>query len=283
MFKTEEKICTYHAQDLFFHHTLSPHRDAKMFPLHAHEMNEILVIISGEGSMLVEGNEYKLFPGAVFLMRDGESHKIQVREDTPYERIAIHFSESLLSQLDPRGELYVPFHERRLGTGNVFRLHSLQGLLPSLTELNETSSSYRIRLTVTTFLYSILIEASNLYVRKDSPFQERKELGKIYEIIEYVNQNLSKDLSLDAIATGFYLSKSQLSRSFKKATGSTLWDYVLIKRLLLARSLIREGESISGACERSGFREYSSFYRAYKKRFGVSPNQDRHTESSIEN
>ena len=277
----EEKICTYHAQDLFFHHTLSPHRDEKMFTLHAHEMNEILVIISGEGSMLVEGNEYKLFPGAVFMMRDGESHIIQVKDNVPYERIAVHFSESVLNQLDPRGELYVPFRERRLGTKNVFCLNSLQGILPSIMELNENSSSYRIRLTVTAFLYSILIEASNLYRPEDSPFQERKELGKIYEIIEYVNQNLSKDLSLDAIAAGFYLSKSQLSRSFKKATGSTLWDYVLIKRLLLARSLIREGESISGACERSGFREYSSFYRAYKKRFGVSPNQDRVVRDTI--
>ena len=120
-----------------------------------------------------------------------------------------------------------------------------------------------------------MIDTSNQYVSEEHAFGERKELGKIYEIIEFVNQNLSGDLSLDAIAAGFYLSKSQLSRSFKKATGSTLWDYVLIKRLFLARSLIREGESISGACERSGFREYSSFYRAYKKRFGVSPNQDR--------
>ena len=225
--------------------------------------------------MRVEGNEYALFPGAVFLMRDGESHKIQVDAGVPYERIAIHFSSSLMSFLDPRGELNVPFRERRLGAGNLFRLQSLQGLLPSVLALGDNTSSYRIRLTVTAFLYSLLVEASNQYVGEEHSFAERKELGKIYEIIEFVNQNLAKELSLDAIAADFYLSKSQLSRSFKKATGSTLWDYVLIKRLFLARSLIREGESISCACERSGFREYSSFYRAYKKRFGVSPNQDR--------
>ncbi len=270
-----EQICAYHAEDLFFHHTVSPWRDPQKFPLHAHEMNEILIILSGEGVMRVEGNEYALFPGAVFLMRDGESHKIQVEAGEPYERIAIHFSPSLLSHLDPKGELFIPFRERRLGSGNVFRLRSLQGLLPSVLELGENTSSYRIRLAVTAFLYSLLIEVSNQYISEEHSFDERKELGKIYEIIEFVNQNLSNDLSLDAIAADFYLSKSQLSRSFKKATGSTLWDYVLIKRLFLARSLIREGESISGACERSGFREYSSFYRAYKKRFGVSPNQDR--------
>ena len=271
----EEKICAYHAEDLFFHHTVSPWRDPKKFSLHAHEMKEVLIILSGEGVMRVEGNEYPLFPGAVFLMRDGESHKIEVEAGVPYERIAIHFSTSLLSMLDPRGELSVPFRERRLGTGNVFRLRSLEGLLPSVLELGDNTSSYRIRMTVTAFLYSLLIEVSNQHVVEEHSFVERKELGKIFEIIEFVNQNLSKELSLDAIASDFYLSKSQLSRSFKKATGSTLWDYVLIKRLFLARSLIREGESIACACERSGFREYSSFYRAYKKRFGVSPNQDR--------
>ena len=169
----EEKICAYHAEDLFFHHTVSPWRDPKKFPLHAHEMNEVLVILSGKGVMRVEGNEYELFPGAVFLMRDGESHKILVREDEPYERIAIRFSSSLLSSLDPKGELSVPFRERRLGTGNVFRLRSLQGLIPTVLELGENTSSYRIRLTVTAFLYALLIEVSNQFVSEDHSFGER--------------------------------------------------------------------------------------------------------------
>ena len=90
----EEKICAYHAEDLFFHHTVSPWRDPKKFSLHAHEMKEVLIILSGEGVMRVEGNEYPLFPGAVFLMRDGESHKIEVDAGVPYERIAIHFHTS---------------------------------------------------------------------------------------------------------------------------------------------------------------------------------------------
>ena len=273
--------CVWRAEDIFFHHSLEAHPDPSGFTMHAHETNEVLVFLSGEGVMLVEGNEYQLFPGAVLLMRAGESHKISLSPHLPYERIGIRFDPSVLSVLDPKGELLLPFRERRLGSGNLFSLECLSGLLPSLMELNESSSSYHIRLSVISFLYSILLEASNRYVSSERSFGDRDELGKNYEMIEYVNQNLSSDLSLDAISARFYLSKSQLSRSFKKATGSTLWEYVLIKRLLLARSLIREGQNISDACEKSGFKEYSSFYRAYKKRFGVSPNQDRHIPVDI--
>lgn len=271
----KEEICVYHSPDLFFHHTITPTDTPFQNQIHAHEMHEVLVILSGEGVMLVEGNEHPFTSGSVLLMRAGESHRIRLNSGHPYERLGIRFHPSLISSLDPEGILFVPFQERRLGTGNLFHLYCLEGLLPAVMELTEESSSYRIRLTLISFLTSLLVEASNLYVKKEQNFQERKELGKIYDIIEYVNHNLSLDLSLDAIAGRFYLSKSQLSRSFKKATGSTLWDYVLIKRLLLARSLIREGEGISEACEKSGFREYSSFYRAYKKRFGISPNRDR--------
>lgn len=276
-----DEICIYRSDDIFFHHSLCETPDPDAFAMHAHESNEVLIFLSGEAKMLVEGNEYRLTPGSVLLMRAGESHKICVFPTAPYERIAIRFDLSVLTQIDPKGELYLPFQNRRLGSGNLFHLNRLESLLPCVMELDSNSSSYHIRLTVITFLYSLLLEACNLHIRQDRGIREREALGKNYEMIEYINQNLSADLSLDAIAARFFLSKSQLSRNFKKATGSTLWDYVLIKRLLLARSLIREGESITEACEKSGFKEYSSFYRAYKKRFGISPNQDRHSAADL--
>lgn len=276
-----EELCVYRSEDMFFHHSLTHQPDPERFTMHAHEMNEVLVFLSGKGSMLVEGNEYRLNDGSVLIMRAGETHKIRLSPDLPYERICIRFDDSVLHGIDPRGELIRPIRERRLGTENFFRLPSLKGVLPFVLDLNENTSEYHVRLRLLSFLVVILTDANNHFVREEHGFKEFKEMGKNYGIIEYINQNLHSDLSLDAIAQRFYLSKSQLSRSFKKATGSTLWDYVLIKRLLLARSLIRDGESIAGACEKSGFKEYSSFYRAYKKRFGISPNQDRYSPLEI--
>ena len=93
---------------------------------------------------------------------------------------------------------------------------------------------------------------------------------------------MTEELSLDLLAKRFFLSKSYLNQQFRQATGTTIWDYVLLKRLMQARSAIRSGVPATEAFRARGFNDYSSFYRRYKGRFGVAPNADRPkgTESS---
>ncbi len=260
---------------LSFHHTLSPVPDPGVFFMHAHERYEVLVFLSGDGSFFVEGNEYPLQSGSVMLMRAGEGHCLHIRSSAPYERIGIHFDPDLFASIDPAGDLLKPFLRRKLGSGNRFFLPNLTPCLQPVLALERDTPARAAYYTILGFLLSILAQASTVFPEGQEDQAMNADLGKHYDIIEYVNQNLDQDLSLEGIAGHFYLSKSQLSRLFKRMTGSTLWDYVLIKRLLLARTLIRSGESVSAACTRAGFREYSSFYRAYRKRFGTSPNQDR--------
>ena len=57
-------------------------------------------------------------------------------------------------------------------------------------------------------------------------------------------------------------------------TGSSMWAYIKRKRLLLAKELLTGGENPYLVYEKCGFNEYSSFYRAYKAEFGVSPKED---------
>ena len=109
--------------------------------------------------------------------------------------------------------------------------------------------------------------------REENGAVPRQNAGQA--LVAYINGNLAGDLSLDALSDRFYLSKSQLGRLFKQATGSSIWEYVLIKRLLNARQRIRDGEPAGEVCQSSGFRDYSAFFRAYKKRFGLSPQEDR--------
>ena len=80
---------------------------------------------------------------------------------------------------------------------------------------------------------------------------------------------------LFSISRRFYLSKSQLNRVFSRATGSPVWEYVRIKRLLSARERLLAGESAVNVCTECGFKDYSSFFRAYKARFGQSPSSER--------
>ena len=81
--------------------------------------------------------------------------------------------------------------------------------------------------------------------------------------------NLSNDISLDRLANEFYVSKYHLCSIFKKFTGLTIGEYTTQKRLSMADDLVKEGESLSDAALKAGFKNYSSFYKAYKKHFSV--------------
>lgn len=76
------------------------------------------------------------------------------------------------------------------------------------------------------------------------------------------------------ISEKFYISKSQLNRKFKRITGSTVWEYILTKRLIFAKELLQNGEHPTTVYLKSGFKDYCSFFRAYKIKFGVSPKND---------
>ena len=94
-----------------------------------------------------------------------------------------------------------------------------------------------------------------------------------YRVIRDVNRNLTGQITLESICEKYYISKSQLQRLFKKATGTTFWQYVTVKRLAQARLLLDEGESPTHIYTRCGFSDYSTFYRAYVKLYGHAPNQ----------
>ena len=94
---------------------------------------------------------------------------------------------------------------------------------------------------------------------------------KILSILTYLNAHLTEDLSIDDLASRFYLSRSYLMHTFKAQTGYTIGGYLLTKRLFLAKELIAAGPPITEVCYSCGFQNYSTFSRAYKKSFGESP------------
>lgn len=272
-------IWNYEENGINFTHGLDRHPRPEDYTMHAHEMHELYVFMGGIGTYMVEGHEYPLEPGAIMLMRAGEAHKLQIRPDKPYERIALHMQPRLLAGVDPAGLLFEPFTDRPLGCGN----HYERGCLPTgrfyeyiRGMMPENGDAYIRRLAILTYLCPLMTELREVFLarrREENGAVPRQNAGQA--LVAYINSNLAGDLSLDALSDRFYLSKSQLGRLFKQATGSSIWEYVLIKRLLNARQRIRDGEPAGEVCQSSGFRDYSAFFRAYKKRFGLSPQEDR--------
>ena len=104
---------------------------------------------------------------------------------------------------------------------------------------------------------------------------------KILDILQYINDNINSELSIDSIAEKFYISKFHMMRSFRAETGYTVHNYITNKRLLNARQLISSGEAATEVCYKCGFRDYSTFSRAYRKMFDESPAGRRKNNSEV--
>ena len=95
--------------------------------------------------------------------------------------------------------------------------------------------------------------------------------GQIDEILSYINQHLTEELTIAALAENFFISVSYLCRIFKESTGTTINKYITARRITLAKSLLSEGYSVSDTCQRCGFQDYSNFLKAFTKAVGISP------------
>ncbi len=260
-------------EDIYCHHTREIEPNPDEFSMLAHESFEIFYFISGSGSYLVEGNSYPLEPGDILLLRPAETHKLMISREKPYERISIHFSASVLSSLDPEEKLLRPFYDRPLGQGN--RFSAAQDPEGRIRRAFEDFSGGVIpdpRLHVIARLLMVLTVLSGLYqgsVRPTAPAR-----GLQGRIVDYVNDHLFEDISLQSVSDVFFRSRSQVSRLFHQATGTSFWEYVTIKRLMAARAMIQRGESAGNAAAACGFSDYSTFFRAYRAHFQHAPRED---------
>ena len=266
-------IFSYRDAELYSHHTVDPTPKPDEFSMHAHELMEIYYFISGKGSYLVEGTSYPLRPNDILITRAAETHTLTISPDEPYERIAIHFSPTLLRSVDPELRLLRPFLDRPLGQLNHYPAEKdPEGRLRAAFSGFEFDRIPDIRLNLVARLLLFLTALDGQY--EQAGMRHIPAQGLQSQLVAYVNEHLFETISLQSVADHFFRSRSQISRIFQQATGSPLWEYVTLKRLMAARAMIQRGEAASNACVSCGFSDYSSFFRAYRAHFGHVPKED---------
>ncbi len=259
----------------FFH--LKDMKNLK-FEAHYHDFNKIIVFISGNVTYLIEGKAYKLRPWDILFVSSNEIHKPIIDSSEIYERIIIWLNPIFLTKHNNKEcNLLTCFELASSQKHNLMRLDQSQilNIKPALSQLNDACKSKEfgsgilknsLLLQLMVFLNRLFLGAEN--IKDQSDIEYDKSIG---DILSYINDNLDEDLSIDYISTKFFVSKYYLMHKFKKQTGYTIHNYILQKRLIMANSLIKKGESVNEVYLRCGFGDYSNFIRAFKKMFGLPP------------
>src|SRR3546814_11950785 len=96
---------------------------------------------------------------------------------------------------------------------------------------------------------------------------------QLEQLLNWVEKNLGRSLTVEAMAQRVSLSIAHFSREFKRSVGSTPWAYVMERRLMLAHQKLREGCSVSSVAYHCGFADQSHLSSAIRSRYGISPGE----------
>lgn len=257
----------------FFHlkDTAGQERD-----FHFHEFDKIVILISGSVDYLVEGTSYHMLPGDIILVRHHMIHKAVIDVSVPYERIIIYLDSSYVDRFAPEMGLMKCFALAEKRRYCLVRPDKAEWELieKQLHRIEDSSSdtAYAADFMCGTNLAQLMVYLNRITERDTGDKNEAVEYNeKISDILSYINENITKELTVDELASRSYLSRYHFMRLFKSQTGYTVHNYIRQKRLTLAARLIREGMSASHAAAECGFSDYSAFHRAFTSTFGVSP------------
>jgi len=127
--------------------------------------------------------------------------------------------------------------------------------------------------------YALMINLLNLLcrtMRKTNPVQgEAFSSGIIQDILTYINNHYTQPIRIENLARSFGVSVSYLSHEFVRFTNRSVYDYVLYRRVMLARQQMLGSASLNDIAYQCGFNDYSNFLRSFSKIVGMSPSKYR--------
>ena len=250
---------------------------------HYHEFDKIILPLGGRVTYVVEGVAYFLKPWDMLLVQHNLIHRVAIDPEEPYERIVIWLGrEWMASRSDPGEPLDACFETARQQGFHLLRTDGDRRLfyMQKIQQLEEAlrSTEFGAGRMADTLCQQLLIGVNRDMLRYPTAREERDSYRvdpKMEEVLRYIAAHLEEPLSVDLLAREFYLSRYYLMHRFKAVTGYTVHQYISQKRLLRAGELIREGVPVMKAAEQAGFREYSTFLRAFQNTFRMSPREFR--------
>lgn len=254
----------------------------KKVSLHSHDFYELYFFISGDASYIIDNLRYKLQSGDILLISPSNLHQLDMHSRTvSYERIVLWINPKYIktlssSKTDLRDGFELRNHSRNFLIRDYRFAESIKASLLSLSEC-QNAQDYGSDIEAEILIKSILLKLCK-YVRSHRHSSETERATKktgllVSGVLDYIDCNLDKPLTLNELEGVAFTSKYYLSRIFKEETNSTIHQYILKKRLLLSKKYIEQGLPVNEVYLKCGFSDYSNFFRAFKQEYGITPKQ----------
>lgn len=230
-----------------------------------HTFNEIIVPINCSSKLISETGTTNLYPESVVLVPRGYFHQFFPGcsyED--YHRVLLHFEsvpfldESIKTLFDRVKVIFNP-------------TPAFRQLVEKLQKIETTIPDQQDKRLMLDSLFTEIILELKYNCQTDDTYHNLDPL--ISSIISYVDEHYTEPLSVDDISRKLHFSVSSLSHRFRTTMNTSLYRYILNKKLSKASELIKEGTPPTIASQQCGFQEYSGFYKQYKNYFGISPSK----------
>ena len=251
------------------------HNEERTMELHIHNCYEVYYSISGGKQFLIDNKFYSVSPGDLFIINQFESHKLSDIDSNSHERIVLSFHPNYVKALCTENtnldECFsnhpADFHHK------ISLSKESQKRFLYLVDKIAKAEGYGSDVLQQAAILELLVMLNRLSTcnATDDTAPNYQINPQVNEILIYINRNLSQPLTVQSLAEHFYVSPSYLCRIFKKATGTTVGKHITARRINVARVLLSEGCSVTEAYERSGFSDYSSFFKTFSRIVGMSP------------
>lgn len=256
------------------------HLNWSMDSYHFHEFYEVNLVLTDNVSFLVADQIHQAQRGTLFVFSDMDLHRSVSHPNVSYERYVLYFDPGRATELStPRTNLLDCFINRKPGSAHCVQLDPDQ--VETLVALLQKAEGYAYAVSYGADIYGrvalteILLCVNQWFSLSTipHPVQTKHELHGVLPILQFIQQHLADKLSLDRLAGEFYMNKYHLGELFKRATGFTVNEYIIHRRILRARELLKRGLTVQRVGETVGFNNVSHFIRTFKRLVGVSPKQ----------
>lgn len=224
-----------------------------------HNYHEFLLFLEGESYFISKNIQQQLSKGSIVLIPSEQFHQFCIGKPSKYERCILGFSETE----EIANLIKEAMNEVKIISAPNKRITDL---FESLIETAKSELSDEIKKQ---FIHASLIQLL-IYLKQHISSEITQNINispVVQQAISYIDKNYTKKISVESIAKKLYVSPSTLAHKFSKELNITVYKYISKKRIISVCRLVKEGETYAQAAIKSGFSDYSGFYRMYKKHF----------------